>query len=322
MGVYLPILSIVIPCYNEEEVLPETVKRLLELIKEDIKSNKISSDSHMLLVDDGSNDLTWQIISELGKNSLHVKGIRLAHNKGHQYALLAGLENASGDILVSIDADLQDDISVISKMVDEYKKGNDIVYGVRSSRETDTLFKRNTAQGYYWLLSKLGVDVIYNHADYRLMSRRTIEALKNYGEVNLFLRGLIPTLGFKSTQVMYARNERFAGESKYPLKKMLALATEGITSFSVTPLRFISGLGFSVFFISMIISLWAAYSYFIEGSAIPGWTSSVLPMYLLGGLQLLSLGVIGEYVAKTYMETKRRPRYLIMDKFDSSSTEA
>ncbi len=309
----VPVLSIVIPCFNEEEVLPETVKRMLELIKEDIDIGKISRDSHMLLVDDGSKDSTWEIIADLGRDNSHVKGIRLASNKGHQYALLAGLEHASGDVLVSIDADLQDDISVISRMIDEFNKGNDIVYGVRSSRETDTFFKRNSAQSYYWLLAKMGVDVIYNHADYRLMSRRTIEALNSYGEVNLFLRGLIPTLGFKSTQVAYTRNERFAGESKYPIRKMFALAIEGITSFSVAPLRFISGLGIVVFFVSILVSLWASYSYFIAESAIPGWTSSVLPMYLLGGIQLLSLGMIGEYVAKIYMETKRRPRYLIMD---------
>lgn len=313
MGSSLPSLTIVIPCYNEEEVLPETASRLIKLLETEVKSNKISQDSHMLLVDDGSQDSTWQIISKLGESNPTIKGIRLAQNKGHQFALLAGLENATGDILVSIDADLQDDISVISKMVDEFKKGNDIVYGVRSSRDTDTFFKRNTAQVYYWLLKKLGVDIVYNHADYRLMSRKTIEALKLHGEVNLFLRGLIPTLGFRSTQVTYARNERFAGESKYPLKKMLGLALEGVTSFSIAPLRFISGLGFIIFFLSMIVSIWAVYTYFVTESAIPGWTSSVLPMYLLGGVQLLSLGMIGEYVAKTYMETKKRPRYIVME---------
>ena len=317
MEIAAPVLSIVIPCYNEEEVLPETVSRLTELLQRDIANNKIASDSHILLVDDGSKDGTWHLISELGKENLHIKGLRLAHNRGHQFALLAGLENATGDVIVSIDADLQDDISVISTMVEAYKDGNDIVYGVRASRETDTFFKRNTAQVYYWLLKKLGVDIVYNHADFRLMSRKTIEALKNYGEVNLFLRGLIPTLGFRTTQVTYTRSERFAGESKYPLKKMLALALEGVTSFSIAPLRLISVLGFAIFVISMMVSVWAVYTYLIADDAIPGWTSSVLPMYLLGGVQLLSLGMIGEYVAKTYMETKRRPRYLIMTEVNS-----
>lgn len=317
MEIAAPVLSIVIPCYNEEEVLPETVSRLTELLQRDIANNKIASDSHILLVDDGSKDGTWHLISELGKENLHIKGLRLAHNRGHQFALLAGLENANGDAIVSIDADLQDDISVISTMIEAYKKGNDIVYGVRASRKTDTFFKRNTAQGYYWLLKKLGVDIVYNHADFRLMSRKTIEALKNYGEVNLFLRGIIPTLGFRTTQVTYTRSERFAGESKYPLKKMLALALEGVTSFSIAPLRLISGLGFAIFVISMMVSMWAVYTYLMTDDAIPGWTSSVLPMYLLGGVQLLSLGMIGEYVAKTYMETKRRPRYLIMTEVNS-----
>ncbi len=317
MEIAAPVLSIVIPCYNEEEVLPETVSRLTELLQRDIANNKIASDSHILLVDDGSKDGTWHLISELGKENLHIKGLRLAHNRGHQFALLAGLENANGDAIVSIDADLQDDISVISTMIEAYKKGNDIVYGVRASRKTDTFFKRNTAQGYYWLLKKLGVDIVYNHADFRLMSRKTIEALKNYGEVNLFLRGIIPTLGFRTTQVTYTRSERFAGESKYPLKKMLALALEGVTSFSIAPLRLISGLGFAIFVISMMVSMWAVYTYLMTDNAIPGWTSSVLPMYLLGGVQLLSLGMIGEYVAKTYMETKRRPRYLIMNEINS-----
>ena len=297
--------------------MPETVSRLTELLQRDIANNKIASDSHILLVDDGSKDGTWHLISELGKENLHIKGLRLAHNRGHQFALLAGLENANGDAIVSIDADLQDDISVISTMIEAYKKGNDIVYGVRASRKTDTFFKRNTAQGYYWLLKKLGVDIVYNHADFRLMSRKTIEALKNYGEVNLFLRGIIPTLGFRTTQVTYTRSERFAGESKYPLKKMLALALEGVTSFSIAPLRLISGLGFAIFVISMMVSMWAVYTYLMTDNAIPGWTSSVLPMYLLGGVQLLSLGMIGEYVAKTYMETKRRPRYLIMNEINS-----
>jgi glycosyltransferase involved in cell wall biosynthesis len=304
-------LSIVIPCYNEEEVLSETVKQMSVLVDEMIEENLITNNSSIWFVDDGSKDRTWQMISDYSASSSKIKGIKLSRNKGHQNALLAGLETADGDLLVSIDADLQDDITVIREMVKEYYKGNDVVYGVRKVRTTDTVFKRTTAQGFYTLIQKLGVDVVYNHADFRLMSRRAIEALKEHKEVNLFLRGMIPLIGFSSTNVEYARTERFAGESKYPLKKMLALAVDGITSFSAYPLRLIAGLGFSIFLFSIFISLWVSYTLIFTDNAIPGWASSVLPMYLLGGIQLLSIGVVGEYVGKIYMESKNRPRYLI-----------
>ncbi|MCK4704103.1 MAG: glycosyltransferase family 2 protein, partial [Gammaproteobacteria bacterium] len=311
-------LAIVIPCYNEEEVLPETLKRLIKLLKEMQADNQISGESTIWLVDDGSKDRTWQLICESGVENHQVRGIKLAKNRGHQHALLAGLENAEGDVLVSIDADLQDDVQVIKEMVDQYHKGFDIVYGVRSSRKTDTVFKRMTAQGFYWILQKLGVDVIYNHADYRLMSRQTIEALKQYEEVNLFLRGIIPSIGFHSTVVEYERAERFAGESKYPINKMLALAVDGITSFSAVPLRIIAVMGLLIFLASMAISVWAIYIRLFTDDSIPGWASSVLPMYVLGGVQLLSIGVLGEYVAKVYLETKKRPRYIIQKMINRS----
>lgn len=305
------VLSVVIPCYNEEEVLPETAKQLGELLDGMVAEKLIHSDSHLCLVDDGSKDRTWTIIQELASSSNQVRGLKLARNRGHQNALLAGLENAEGEVLVSIDADLQDDITVIRTMMMEYYKGHEIVYGVRKKRTTDSFFKRFTAEGYYYLLSKMGVNIVFNHADYRLMSRRTIEALRQYEEVNLFLRGIIPTIGFSTAEVYYDRAERFAGESKYPLKKMLALAVDGITSFSAVPLRFIAGLGLIIFVFSMVISAWALGVRLFTDEAIPGWASSVLPMYVLGGIQILSLGVIGEYVSKIYMETKRRPRYFI-----------
>jgi polyisoprenyl-phosphate glycosyltransferase len=305
------VLSIVIPCYNEEEVLPETAKQLGALLDSMVAEKLVHPDSHLCLVDDGSKDRTWPIIQDLADKSGQVRGLKLARNRGHQNALLAGLEHAQGDVLVSIDADLQDDITVIRTMVLEYYKGHEIVYGVRKKRTTDSFFKRFTAEGYYYLLSKMGVNIVFNHADYRLMSRRTIEALRQYEEVNLFLRGIIPTIGFSTAEVYYDRAERFAGESKYPLKKMLALAVDGITSFSAVPLRFIAGLGLIIFIFSMLISVWALGVRLFTDDAIPGWASSVLPMYLLGGIQILSLGVIGEYVSKIYMETKRRPRYFI-----------
>lgn len=304
-------LSIVIPCYNEEEVLSETVTQMSKLVDEMIEENLVAKNSSIWFIDDGSKDKTWQMIDEYSQTNTKIKGIKLSRNKGHQNALLAGLETADGDLLVSIDADLQDDITVIREMVKQYYKGNDVVYGVRKVRTTDTVFKRTTAQGFYTLIQKLGVDVVYNHADFRLMSRRAIEALKEHKEVNLFLRGMVPLIGFSSTNVEYARTERFAGESKYPLKKMLALAVDGITSFSAYPLRLIAGLGFSIFLFSIFISLWVFYTLIFTDNAVPGWASSVLPMYLLGGIQLLSIGVVGEYVGKIYMESKNRPRYVI-----------
>lgn len=305
------VLSVVIPCYNEEEVLPETAKRLGNLLDSMVSENLVHAESHLCFVDDGSRDRTWPIIQELANGSNHVRGLKLARNRGHQNALLAGLEHAEGEVLISIDADLQDDITVIRTMVLEHYNGNEIVYGVRKKRTTDSFFKRFTAEGYYYLLSKMGVNIVFNHADYRLMSRRAIEALRRYEEVNLFLRGIIPTIGFSTSEVYYDRAERFAGESKYPLKKMLTLAVDGITSFSAVPLRFIAGLGLVIFVFSMIISAWALGVRLFTDEAIPGWASSVLPMYVLGGIQILSLGVIGEYVSKIYMETKRRPRYFI-----------
>lgn len=304
-------LTIVVPCYNEEAVLPETNKRLLSLLDQLQDQGKVSNHSRIYFVDDGSRDRTWTLVEEQAVHDSRIHGIKLSRNRGHQNALLAGLLTVGGDIVVSIDADLQDDISVIEKMVDAYHEGNDVVYGVRKERDTDTLFKRGTAETYYKLLKWMGVDVVFNHADYRLMSRRALEALKEYNEVNLFLRGVIPTIGFPFSVVTYDRNERFAGESKYPLHKMVALAVDGITSFSALPLRMIAGLGIIIFLLSLIISIWVVWVRFISGDAIPGWASSVLPMYFLGGVQLLSIGIVGEYVAKIYMETKQRPRFII-----------
>jgi glycosyltransferase involved in cell wall biosynthesis len=314
------VLAVVIPCYNEEEVLPETVKQLTELMQEMERDGLTDAGSAIWFVDDGSKDKTWELIEGYVVSNPYIRGLKLARNRGHQNALLAGLENATGDVLISIDADLQDDIQVIKTMMIEYHKGIDVVYGVRSVRELDTPFKRMTAEGYYHLLKKMGVNIVFNHADFRLMSRRAIEALKAYEEVNLFLRGIIPTIGFPSSTVEYARAARFAGESKYPLKKMLALAADGITSFSAVPLRLIAALGFFIFLFSMGLSTWVFFVKLFTDNATPGWASSVLPMYLLGGIQLLSIGVLGEYVAKMYMETKKRPRYFIQDNIGGNST--
>jgi glycosyltransferase involved in cell wall biosynthesis len=304
-------LGIVVPCYNEEEVLPETAKRLLELLERLSTAGLVSSDSATYFVDDGSKDRTWQLIEEMSNANARVHGIKLSRNRGHQNALMAGLFGAKGDVLVSIDADLQDDINVIEDMIRKHLEGYEIVYGVRKSRAMDSIFKKSTAEIYYKLLARMGVDIVYNHADYRLMGRRALDALEGYSEVNLFLRGVIPLLGFRTTTTYYDRSERFAGESKYPLKKMLALAMDGITSFSVVPLRMISMLGFMVSLFSIVMVAWVVYGKLFMNSAIPGWASSVIPIYFLGGIQLLSIGVLGEYVAKIYLETKRRPRYLI-----------
>lgn len=304
-------LGIVVPCYNEEDVLPETSKRLLGLLDRLGSANMIAAGSAIYFIDDGSKDRTWPLIEELSGKDSRVHGIKLSRNRGHQNALLAGLFGAEGDALVSIDADLQDDINVIEDMVARHHEGYEIVYGVRQSRGTDTFFKKFTAEIYYKILARMGVDIVYNHADYRLMSRRAIESLRQYDEVNLFLRGIIPLLGFRTTTAYYDRAERFAGESKYPLKKMLALAMNGITSFSVVPLRMISMLGFAVSFLSLIMIAWIVYAKLFTDSVIPGWASSVVPIYFLGGIQLLSIGVLGEYVSKIYLETKRRPRFLI-----------
>ncbi|MBE6053565.1 MAG: glycosyltransferase family 2 protein [Clostridium sartagoforme] len=316
------ILYLVVPCYNEEEVLRETAKRLLDKINMMINRRQISKESKILFVNDGSKDRTWDIIEELySKNSIF-SGVNLSKNRGHQNALLAGLMVAKeyADMVISLDADLQDDIDVIEKFVEEYYSGSDIVYGVRSSRKTDTFFKRTTALGFYKFMNKLGVNVVYNHADYRLMSKRALEGLEEFKEVNLFLRGIVPLIGYKHSIVEYERHERFAGESKYPLKKMIAFAVDGITSFSVKPIRLISFLGFSIFFVSLIALIYSLIVKFL-GKTEAGWTSIVISIWMLGGIQLLSLGVIGEYIGKIYNETKARPRYIIKDKLISNKDE-
>ncbi|MBW7572799.1 glycosyltransferase family 2 protein [Caproiciproducens faecalis] len=308
----MPTVYLVIPCYNEEEVLPETVKRLTVKMNSMIETGRADKKSRMLLVDDGSRDRTWELISRYSDENELVSGIKLAHNRGHQNALLAGLMTAkdSCDCAISLDADLQDDIEVIDQFVDKFIGGCDVVYGVRNKRETDTVFKRTTAQGFYKFMKVLGVDVVYNHADYRLMSRRALDALSEYQEVNLFLRGIVPLIGYRSDYVYYDRNERFAGESKYPLKKMLSFALDGITSFSVKPLKMISNLGIILSFLSIIGLIYALVSYFM-GLAVAGWTAIVCSIWLLGGIQLLCLGVVGGYIGKIYSEVKARPRFRI-----------
>ncbi len=310
MGAH-PSLAIVVPCYNEEQVLPETSRRMSGLIRELIAEGKVSRASAVYFVDDGSKDRTWLLIEQFAAEDRHVKGIKLSRNRGHQNALLAGLFTADGDAVVSIDADLQDDIGAIREMVERFRAGTEIVYGVRRRRQTDSRFKRLTANLFYRLMRALGADSIHNHADYRLMSRRAVDSLKQYREVNLYLRGIIPLLGFRSEIVYYDRAKRFAGESKYPLRKMIALALEAITSFSVVPLRVISLLGFAVFMGSMAVSAWVLWVRFFSVDAVPGWASVVLPMYFLGGVQILCIGVIGEYLGKLYAEVKARPRFLI-----------
>ena len=305
-------LYIVVPCYNEEEVLPETSKRLKEKMNQLIKKKKISPDSHVVFVNDGSKDKTWELISSYSEKDHLFGGINLSRNKGHQNALLAGLMTVKedADMVISMDADLQDDINAVDQFVDEYYKGNDIVYGVRSSRKKDTFFKRTTALAFYCLMSKMGVESVYNHADYRLMSKRALDALENFKEVNLFLRGIMPLIGFKSAIVEYERNERFAGESKYPLKKMLNFALDGITSFSVKPIRFITATGFLISIISVIMFIYTIVRH-ILGFTVVGWSSLIISLWFLGGVQILSIGVIGEYIGKIYMETKARPRFII-----------
>lgn len=304
-------LGIVVPCYNEQEVLPETAKRLLSLRQLLIRKGAIEDTSRLWFVDDGSKDDTWNVIQELANQNVGISGIKLSKNRGHQNALMAGLFTADGDALVSIDADLQDDIIVIDKMVAEFHNGVDIVYGVRKRRERDSFFKRISAELFYKFLSLMGVESINNHADYRLMSRRAIESLKGFREVNLYLRGIIPLLGFRSSVIYYDRLERFAGTTKYPLKKMIALALDGVTSFSVSPLRFIMFIGFTVFLGAMFVMIWIVWIRFFSERAVPGWASTVLPMFFLGGVQILCIGVIGEYLGKIYAEVKGRPRYII-----------
>ena len=310
-----PTLYIVIPCYNEEEVLPITAPMFLSKLKELAKGGKVSEKSRVLFVNDGSKDKTWEIINSFAESDAHFKGISLSRNRGHQNALLAGLMEAKEncDITISIDCDGQDDINAMDKMVDEYLQGCEIVYGVRSQRKSDTAFKRGTAQLYYKLLNLLGVEVVYNHADYRLLSSKVLNEFENFKEVNLFLRGMIPLVGFKSTSVSYERTPRLAGESKYPLRKMLSLAFDGITSLSIKPIRIITAFGFLVAVISLIGIIWSVVVALI-GKAVAGWASMVSIMCFLGGVQLLSLGIIGEYIGKIYLETKQRPRYIIEKK--------
>ena len=305
-------LYIVVPCYNEEEVLPETSKRLKEKMNQLIKAKKISPDSHVVFVNDGSKDKTWELISSYSEKDHLFGGINLSRNRGHQNALLAGLMTVKedADMVISMDADLQDDINAVDKFVDAYYDGNDVVYGVRSSRKKDTFFKRTTALAFYKLMSRMGVESVYNHADYRLMSKRALNALENFKEVNLFLRGIMPLIGFPSTIVEYERNERFAGESKYPLKKMLNFALDGITSFSVKPIRFITAIGFLISVISVIMFIYTIVRH-VLGFTVAGWSSLIISLWFLGGVQILSIGVIGEYIGKIYMETKGRPRFII-----------
>ena len=310
-----PTLYIVIPCYNEEEVLPITAPMFLSKLKELAKGGKISDESRVVFEDDGSKDRTWEIINSFAESDAHFKGISLSRNRGHQNALLAGLMEAKDncDITISIDCDGQDDINAMDKMVDEYLQGCEIVYGVRSQRKSDTVFKRDTAQLYYKLLNLLGVEVVYNHADYRLLSSKVLNEFENFKEVNLFLRGMIPLVGFKSTSVSYERTPRMAGKSKYPLRKMLSLAFDGITSLSIKPIRIITTFGFLVAVISLVGIIWSVVVALI-GKAVAGWASMVSIMCFLGGVQLLSLGIIGEYIGKIYLETKQRPRYIIEKK--------
>lgn len=306
------VLYIVVPCYNEQEVLEETAKRLSEKLEILKGEAKIDAGSRIMFVNDGSKDATWLMIQELCEKNLIFAGVNLSRNRGHQNALLAGIATASehADMIVSMDADLQDDINAVDAMIDAYHEGNDVVYGVRSSRKKDTFFKRNTAQMFYRLLKLLGAEVVYNHADYRLISKRAAKALLSFEEVNLFLRGIVPMVGFQSTTVTYERGKRFAGESKYPLGKMLAFALEGITSLSVKPIRMITIGGLMVCLISFIMLIKAFVDYCM-GNVVPGWTSIIISIWVLGGLQLFAIGIIGEYIGKTYMETKARPKFII-----------
>lgn len=308
----LPVLGIVVPCYNEEEVLPETISRLTRVLDRLTQERLASAGSFMLLVDDGSRDKTWELIDSFSRSNPRVAGLKLARNAGHQSALLAGLSRAAKtvDCAISIDADLQDDPETIREFMLKFHEGYDIVYGIRQSRATDTAFKRGTAQSFYKLMRRMGANIEYNHADYRLMSRRALEQLDRFKEVNLFLRGIVPMIGFKTTRVYFDRHERFAGESKYPLKKMLAFAWDGITSLSVTPIRFVTLAGFVLFVISVLAALYAVVQK-LAGNTVSGWASLMLSIWFVGGIQLISLGLIGEYIGKIYKEVKHRPLYII-----------
>lgn len=309
-----PIVYLVVPCYNEEEVLEETTKRLKEKFMKLIKSKKISDKSKVMYVNDGSKDSTWSLIKKISKDEKYFTGISLSRNRGHQNALLAGLMTAKeyADVVISMDADLQDDINAIDEMLEKYQDGCDIVYGVRSARKKDTFFKRFTAEGFYKFMKVLGVDCVYNHADYRLTTKRVLDSLENFHEVNLFLRGMFPLIGYKSDIVYYERNERFAGESKYPLKKMLNFAWDGITSFSIKPLRLITTLGFLILFTSIIIMIYSLVRK-LTGNVVDNVVLLSISIWFIGGLQMISLGIIGEYIGKIYSETKQRPRFIISE---------
>ena len=306
------ILYLVIPCYNEEAVLHETAKQLLAKMNSMFERGMISRESKIMFVNDGSRDKTWEIIEELHESNPIYSGVKLSRNKGHQNALLAGLMTArkKADMAISLDADLQDDVDVIDKMVEKYYEGNDVVYGVRSARDTDTFFKKFTAEGFYKIMQAMGVEIVFNHADYRLMSRRAMEGLSEFREVNLFLRGIVPLIGYKSDIVTYERHERFAGEAKYPLKKMLAFATDGITSFSIKPIRMITTCGILIFGVSLLMLIYFLVVHFM-GKTVHGWTSTIVSIWAIGGLQLLAIGIVGEYIGKIYLETKARPKYII-----------
>jgi glycosyltransferase involved in cell wall biosynthesis len=304
-----PVLSLVLPCYNEQEVLPETTARLQAMLARLKANGEIAEGSAIYYVDDGSRDRTWEMIHDYSERNADVCGIKLSRNRGHQNALLCGLLTAPGDILISLDADLQDDLEAIPQMIQRYREGSEIVFGVRRKRTKDTFFKRFSAESYYKFLAMMGVQIVYNHADYRLMSRRAVESLRDYDETHLFLRGLVPQLGYKGAIVEFDRAERFAGESKYPLTKMLSLAWQGVTSFSAYPLRLITGIGMMISVISLVMAAWAVVTKLFTDNALPGWASTVIPMYFLGGVQLLSLGIIGEYVAKIFESSKKRPRF-------------
>lgn len=305
-------LYIVVPCYNEQEVLPETSKRLLEKMGQLVSENKIANNSRIMFVNDGSKDQTWSIIKQLCDENVVYAGVNLSRNRGHQNALLAGMATAVkyADMIITMDADLQDDINAVDRMIEACYAGNDVVYGVRSSRKNDTCFKRGTAHLFYKLMCFLGADIVYDHADYRLLSRRAAENLLDFDEVNLFLRGIVPMVGFQSTTVEYERGERFAGESKYPLGKMITFAFEGITSLSVKPIRMITIGGLLICLISLIMLIKSFVDYF-NGNVVPGWASIMVSIWVLGGLQIFAIGIIGEYIGKTYLETKKRPKYII-----------
>lgn len=312
-------LYVVIPCYNEQEVLPETTKRMKEKMTQLMEQGKVSANSRVLLVNDGSKDETWPMIVSYHEKDKLFSGLNLSRNRGHQNALLAGLMYAKdyADMAISMDADLQDDIDAIDEMVEKYLEGCDIVYGVRSKRQTDTFFKRFTVEGFYRLMNLLGANTVFNHADYRLMSKRALAGLAEFKEVNLFLRGIVPMIGYRSDTVLYERSERFAGESKYPLGKMLSFALEGITSLSTKPIRLITGLGFIVFVVSIIMLIYSLVRFFM-GEAIIGWPSLIVSIWAIGGLTLLSIGVVGEYIGKIYLEAKGRPRFIVEQVIDEN----